>query len=98
MNLLLDFLMMMIRLMKRFPFKFLLPSITSRYRRREQWLASTSRSLPASDLGVRSILNGWVGTKLDELPPQSKKYLDSYHRKMNPHHEAMVRLDYHGAQ
>ena len=54
--------------------------------------------LPAADLGVRSILNGWVGTKLDELPPQSKKYLDGYHRKMNPHHEAMVRLDYHGAQ
>lgn len=49
-------------------------------------------------VSVRSILNGWVGTKLDELPPQSKKYLDGYHRKMNPHHEAMVRLDYHGAQ
>jgi hypothetical protein len=47
---------------------------------------------------VRSILNGWVGTKLDELPPQSKKYLDGYHCKMNPHHEAMVRLDCHGAQ
>jgi len=47
---------------------------------------------------AEAILNGWVGTKLDELPPQSKKYLDGYHRKMNPHHEAMVRLDYHGAQ
>ena len=49
-------------------------------------------------MSVRSILNGWVGTKLDGLPPQSKKNLDGYHRKMNPHHEAMVRLDYHGAQ
>jgi hypothetical protein len=49
-------------------------------------------------MSVRSILNGWVGTKLDELPPQSKKYLDGYHCKMNPHHEAMVRLDCHGAQ
>jgi hypothetical protein len=52
----------------------------------------------SAQIVVRSILNGWVGTKLDELPPQSKKYLDGYHRKMNPHHEAMVRLDYHGAQ
>jgi hypothetical protein len=47
---------------------------------------------------VRSILIGWVATKLDELPHQSKKYLASHHRKMNPHHEGMVRLDYHGAQ
>jgi hypothetical protein len=47
---------------------------------------------------VRSILIGWVATKLDELPPQSKKYLDGHHRKMNPHHEGMVHLDYHGAQ
>jgi hypothetical protein len=51
-----------------------------------------------TEIQVRSILNGLVGTKLDELPPQSKKYLDGHHRKMNPHHEAMVRLDYHGAQ
>ena len=51
-----------------------------------------------TEIQVRSILNGLVGTKLDELPPQSKKYLDGHHRKMNSHHEAMVRLDYHGAQ
>lgn len=47
---------------------------------------------------VRSILNGRVGSKLDELPPQSKKYLDGHHREMNPQHEPMVHLDYHGAQ
>jgi hypothetical protein len=38
---------------KRFPSDFIHFGITSRYRRREQWLAPISRSLPASDLGVR---------------------------------------------
>ena len=67
-----------------------------------RWLSDRSKRaavvLGNHPISVRSILNGWVGTKLDELPPQSKKNLDGYHRKMNPHHEAMVRLDYHGAQ
>jgi hypothetical protein len=35
---------------------------------------SSQNGTSASDLGVSSILNGWAGTKLDELPPQSIKY------------------------
>ena len=66
--------------------------------RHRKVICFVSLTMRPGDGSVRSILIGWVATKLDELPPQSKKYLDGHHRKMNPHHKTMVHLDYHGAQ